>query len=315
MIESAEKTELHPLEQAGLGAPPYRFHGVSEKVVPVAGYYVDGTPNSAMGYRPAGSCDYCGTGIRYCYTFKASGGEEFVMGCDCAAKGFSSDLATWQEIRQSMKDARKALFAEKREAERAADRKAREDIEREQNEAAGLGALTDHEIHMAEVQAAHEREEKARLAREATEIARRKASCHIGTVGKRYRMTLTLEFSTAFDGFYGTTYLSSFRDANGNSVVYMGSSIIPARRGETIELVAGIKDHGEYTRNDGLNVAEQQTKITRPHLAGMRILSASPASEFNRHGEPLRDVSREGTNGRHGCEPTSPKSHTKLPTL
>jgi len=42
----------------------------------------------SVGYagQPAGSCDYCGQGIKYCCHIRSADGREFVVGCDCVMK-------------------------------------------------------------------------------------------------------------------------------------------------------------------------------------------------------------------------------------
>ncbi|MEN6367735.1 MAG: hypothetical protein ABFC88_13065 [Thermoguttaceae bacterium] len=69
--------DIHPFERAGLGVAPFRFIGMSEKVYCAC----PGAPA-----QPAGTCDYCGNGIRYCYHIKSADGREFVVGCDCVQK-------------------------------------------------------------------------------------------------------------------------------------------------------------------------------------------------------------------------------------
>ena len=66
----------HRFEVAGLGLAPFRFIGVSENVIT----YPDGTQQAG------GSCDYCGTGIRYECHVESRDGKRFKTGCDCIAK-------------------------------------------------------------------------------------------------------------------------------------------------------------------------------------------------------------------------------------
>lgn len=70
--------EIHPFERNGLGIAPFRFAGFEEKVLVHPG---------ANGYvQPAGTCDYCGQGIRYCCHIASSDGKRFIVGQDCVRK-------------------------------------------------------------------------------------------------------------------------------------------------------------------------------------------------------------------------------------
>lgn len=66
-------TICHPFEVAGLGIAPFRLISVTEKVY--------GPQN-----QPAGTCDYCCNGIRYCCNIQSSDGKRFIVGCDCVRK-------------------------------------------------------------------------------------------------------------------------------------------------------------------------------------------------------------------------------------
>lgn len=77
------ETKQHIFEAAGLGLAPFRC----------VGCYVDKGPRDlgngltagAPG-QPMGTCDYCGTGILYCFRIVSSDGKSFVVGSDCVAK-------------------------------------------------------------------------------------------------------------------------------------------------------------------------------------------------------------------------------------
>jgi hypothetical protein len=105
---------MHPFEVAGLGKAPFRCVGVSENVYVTAG----GAHRQA-----GGSCDYCGTGIRWEYSIISSDQKRFVVGCDCVEKtesavaGFKEQKAIHQK---QLRDARNAIAKAAREAEQAA---------------------------------------------------------------------------------------------------------------------------------------------------------------------------------------------------
>jgi hypothetical protein len=93
------------------------------------------------------------------------------------------------------------------------------------------------------------------------EVARAEANaadrntCHVGTVGERRDFELTAERTHSFDGQFGTTYITIFRDADNNVVVYKGG--IEFNRGEKVRGKATIKAHDV---RDGV----PQTIIARP---------------------------------------------------
>jgi len=73
----APKT-IHPFEAAGLGKAPFKCTGMSENVFVIPGF--------GGGSKAGGSCQYCGTGIRYEYHIVSSDGKKFHVGCDCVEK-------------------------------------------------------------------------------------------------------------------------------------------------------------------------------------------------------------------------------------
>jgi hypothetical protein len=117
---------IHAFENAGLGKYPFVLVGVSEKIH-VA--YPGATP------QPAGTCDYCGTGIKICCHIQSADGKEFIVGSDCVAKTGDEGLK---------KVITRTINAQRSEKKLAAQRAARElvlDGERERN-----GGKTDAEL-------------------------------------------------------------------------------------------------------------------------------------------------------------------------
>lgn len=88
--------------------------------------------------------------------------------------------------------------------------------------------------------------------------ARKALSGHIGTVGERIDLTLTIAHIVEIPTDYGLMLIHIMSDANQNRVIYKGSKRL-ADKGETVTLKATIKDHGE---RDG----EKQTIIARPTI-------------------------------------------------
>lgn len=109
----------------------------------------------------------------------------------------------------------------------------------------------------------------ARAARKA-EWADKKAAVdakreHIGTVGEKIALTLTVGHVVSLDGMYGTTYIYIMEDANQNTVIYKGNSKFVIfneegdfrAKGETFTIIATVKEHG-------VREGVKQTIIQRP---------------------------------------------------
>lgn len=101
----------------------------------------------------------------------------------------------------------------------------------------------------------------ARDAQKAERAAANAGSQHVGTVGKREKFALTIEWIKGFDSAFGTTYIHGLRDAGGNIVIYKGSKVL-GDKGQQILVLATVKAHDE---REGV----KQTVISRPaHCAG-----------------------------------------------
>lgn len=72
-VAEEEKKNLHPWEKAGLGKPPYRYLGVRENMY---------RPAPGVPAMPGGSCDYCGTGLRYEFMVQSADGKKFKVGSE-----------------------------------------------------------------------------------------------------------------------------------------------------------------------------------------------------------------------------------------
>jgi hypothetical protein len=83
---------------------------------------------------------------------------------------------------------------------------------------------------------------------------------HIGTVGEKATLTLTVVHVVVLDGMYGTTYIHICEDADQNVVIYKGKSDAMPGKGHTVTVTATIKEHGV---RDGV----KQTIIQRPKAA------------------------------------------------
>lgn len=110
-----------------------------------------------------------------------------------------------------------------------------------------------------------ERDELRAAEREAERIAAIATKKHVGVVGARTEMTLTVRFWVDFDGYYGTTRLYLMEDADGNSVNWMASSgglrddNSHVEKGETVVVKATVKEHRFYKM-------VPETRVTRVKL-------------------------------------------------
>lgn len=110
---------------------------------------------------------------------------------------------------------------------------------------------------------AKEEAERIKAEEEAKAEAERKAkSQHIGAVGDKIETEVTLERRAWFEvpsfGGWGTEtkYIFTFRDDQGNALIWKTTKGLVYERGERLNLKGTIKEHSEY---DG----EKQTVLTR----------------------------------------------------
>lgn len=106
------QTTIHPFERSGLGKAPFQFVGQSENVYsPAPGIQ-----------QPGGTCDHCGTGIRYEFHIQSADGRVSKVGCDCILKLNRTDNRFVVEVEK----ARMAIERKARQVKTEA-RKNRED--------------------------------------------------------------------------------------------------------------------------------------------------------------------------------------------
>lgn len=104
-----QKILTHKFTNAGLGNAPFRFTGITENVFKCG----DGN------VRAGGSCDYCGTCIRYEFHIESFDGIKSKVGCDCIEKLGDHKLTTVSELAKKKFEKEKKRLAdqEKREQE------------------------------------------------------------------------------------------------------------------------------------------------------------------------------------------------------
>ena len=268
----------HPFEKANLGKAPFSCTHVTENV------WENGDGTTKAG----GVCDYCGTGIRWEFWIKGSiaGARQFKVGCDCVAKtgwgieGFEKVRADNARARrqagaQKRRESRKAQLAAER-AQRDAERQEATQAWRDANSAlvARLMAYEGDNEFLRDMVSnlSHWGNLSARQV-EATEScfavidrieAARANSQHIGNVGDKVTLTITVERIVVLKSeFYGDNYITIARDEQGNAITYKGRSDIGGK-GDTLTIKASIKEHTVY---NGI----KQTVIQRPKVVELAL--------------------------------------------
>lgn len=148
-------------------------------------------------------------------------------------KEYTPEYAEKLEARRRAKAEAQARQYAEEQAQREAERKAKEEAERIERERV-----------------------------EAQERARKAISQHVGRVGDKIDLDVVLEKRAWFDvpSFRGfgtdTMYVFTFRDQQGNALVWKTGVGLVHEAGTKVHLTGTIKDHNEY---DG----EKQTVLTR----------------------------------------------------
>lgn len=88
---------------------------------------------------------------------------------------------------------------------------------------------------------------------------------HVGTVGEKITLALTIRHIVTLDGMYGTSFIYIMEDAEQNVVIYKGNSSVVGwtpegevrGAGDTLTITATVKEHG-------VREGVKQTVIQRP---------------------------------------------------
>lgn len=144
------------------------------------------------------------------------------------------------------------------EKEYTPEHKAKLDAQRAKREAKRQAELDAMKAEQEAINAEIKAKEEARKA----EIEAQKAqSQYVGTVGEKITIEATLAFEASYQTQFGTTSIYSFKDAEGNTLVWKTSSSLWAgekvvMKGDKIRFTATIKEHSEYK-------GEKQTMLQR----------------------------------------------------
>ena len=208
--------------------------------------------NGTKYYEGMIECDRCGgVGIYYIGVHNGQPLPSWVDNGVCFKCGGTGKVeGKWKEYTpeyEAKLEARRKAKAEKWAQDHAeeiakaeAERKAKEEAER----------------------IAREAEEQARLAEEQRIRELKAKSQHIGAVGDKIALEATLEKSAWFEipSFRGfgtdTMHVYTFRDSQGNALVWKTSKGLGIESGTKVMLKGAIKEHNEYQD-------EKQTVLTR----------------------------------------------------
>jgi len=104
----------------------------------------------------------------------------------------------------------------------------------------------------------------AMAARKAAWVAKNAANdatrAHVGVVGDKLTVTLTVKHIVCVESQFGTNYIHICEDAQANVIIYKGKASGFPLKGETATIVATVKEHA-------LREGVKQTIIQRPKLA------------------------------------------------
>lgn len=261
----------HPWERAGLGKAPFRYVGMFENVFRMP----DGSTKAG------GSCDYCGTGIRYCFRCVSADDKSFVVGCDCIARCHTPTEKIVVVAEKALKEFQRAKRSEARAAKRreaAEERQARWSQERDAHKARlatdplylRLQAHAPANDFLRQMLDSLERwgnlSEKQEAAavrimdRIESEPARKAASQYLGAEGDRVTLTATVDFvRCTYAGrnsqYDPDRYIVKLRTDDGSAVTWFTTKYCTV--GQRLTGTAKIRRCEEYN-------GEKQTVITNP---------------------------------------------------
>lgn len=257
---------MHPFQKSGLGQAPFKCIGVQENVFVMP----DGSTKGG------GSCDYCGTGIRWEFLIASDDGRGFKVGCDCVEKTYKQygvEVENFRAIRleharqrrQAGAQVRRELRLKAWDEQRAQWKAERLEATAEwRNENAALiarlealkgsneflrnmvvsieyyGRLTERQQDSVERALAHiERQEQQRLNSE-----------HVGAPGQRIkkakiRATRCIVIGREPFYPYAQRYLVALEDDKGNALTWF-TSVSTQPFEEYAEAAFTVKDHSVY---------------------------------------------------------------------
>ena len=120
----------------------------------------------------------------------------------------------------------------------------------------------EHAEEIAKAEAERKAKEEAKRKAEEERLAQRAISQHIGQIGDKIEIDVTLDHSAWFEipsfAGYGsdTMHIYTFMDDKGNALIWKTQKGLMFEKGTRVHLTGTIKDHGEYDH-------QRQTILTR----------------------------------------------------
>lgn len=164
--------------------------------------------------------------------------------------------------------------------ERTPEYQAKLDAKREAKAAAEREKLKAEE---AEREKARKAEEERIAKEEALERARRAVSQYVGEIGERLSVECCFQYSAWYEvsdpfGRPSTRYIHSFKDVNGNVLIWRTSCWLDLHEGEPVLLTGTVKEHSEYKE-------QKQTSLLRCKVKPL----------FERKDDPIPEQKYEGS--------------------
>jgi hypothetical protein len=267
-MSNTNQTLQHPFESANLGKAPFQFLKVEKE---------------------PSSCSYCGTGIIWKFLVESSDKKVFGVGCDCIQKvDYSMYCAAKNAKKNAIRAERLSVVAKARRTQFEKNLKEFEIVEPEISAYLTEAVRINNswgEMTVSEREGLADRNDIAFCCSLHSQIGRfgklsdkqltairnivtapKKVeipSNHVGEVGGKIALEVTLKFYKHFESQFGTYSIVSMSDEQGNEIVYKGSTIeflsIETRHedgsiarqgymepGEKVKLTAKVKEHTFY---------------------------------------------------------------------
>ena len=238
------------------------------------------TGGSFSRHEHGGTCGVCGAGAMYVARYHHRPTNTYITtGMDCAAKMDIADEVAFRNFKKRIAAGRKtqrglakaegvlaeaglpAAWTLYRAEDRSAFRKQEEIVTDIVGKLVRYGSISDPQMGLIRKLLGDIEQRPARDAAVAAKRAEQAAtSRHVGTVGQRMTLSLTVGRVFKGEGHYGPYVILNCTDSDGNVVVYKGSADLGVEAGDAITMTATVKKHTEW---QGI----AQTEVSRPKVA------------------------------------------------
>lgn len=225
----------------------------------------------------SGTCHVCGARAMYVAHYWHQPTNEYITtGMDCAAKMDIADENAFKRFKATVRNAKHFYKGKAKayatlcalgmsvaiELHSAADQagysRGEQIIVDVVGKLAQYGSLSPAQVALLDKLICDRANKPAQEAARAAQAAKVANSQHVGTVGERVEMEVTINYVASRDTQFGVSYFHSLVDAAGNQLMYSGSKQLGGK-GETVRVKATVKRHGTYRDLP-------QTEIARPAL-------------------------------------------------